>query len=193
MRGPRQQSTALARAALSAILVLPAALGGCSTEACGGSHLVCGHFGVQECPPGCVAQTGCIFNPTQVDGPICSAASGESACLAIDLCGWDGTACRPRCELHADRAACSMEIFCVWTGCTGQPKPCGDYSPGQCPVERGCKLEPKLKLGRTRPAPAEPTQRGPAGAAWASCADSPLSMSLIVPGGSRPDMVSRVP
>jgi hypothetical protein len=189
----RERSRFVVGISVLALVALLAAAG-CENKFCAGHHFRCEGFASNQCPPGCKAESRCIWDPTLPDRPTCHLLTAESECRTLTACVWQQpNTCRTRCELLPDRTACAGDGFCRWTDCTGQPSSCSSYSADQCPTSRGCERQDSFTLGLLDPASGHRPRVSQPGPAWANCAERPRNASLTVPSGSRPDIVKLVP
>jgi len=122
---------------LLALIIAAALLPACKDNRVCGGFATC--FGAQpsQCQniPGCSATPGCMLNP--VTGDDCMTATTQADCAArsaIAGCAWANGACAGFCNAITAEAMCTnATVDCIWSACTGMPKPCDQYSADSCP------------------------------------------------------------
>ena len=139
--------TRQSRPPLAPLVLLLVVAAGCRNDHCSGVA-TCFGASASQCQdvPGCAATPGCVGNP--INGSDCLRPTAELDCLNVDGCSWNGTACFESCTLIADRTTCEAEPRCLWSACTGKPRPCASYDSDSCPISPlGCYVEPGPQIG----------------------------------------------
>lgn len=124
------------------VLVLVLACCGCHSAGVCSGEATCFGANVAQCQnvPGCVATAGCMVNP--VTGPDCATGVTAAECSAISGCGYSSMSCTGPCSGLPSQSTCEAMPTCIWSVCTGTPKPCTSYSSDSCPTSPlGCFVD----------------------------------------------------